>query len=87
MVEKIWEKLNLFRAYTKKRGEFPDLKGGLILRSGATVEHVCHAIHRSLVRDFKGALVWGRSAKHQPQRVGLAHQIEDEDVIQIVKKK
>ena len=28
----------------------------------------------------------GRSAKHQPQRVGKDHELMDEDVVQIVKK-
>ena len=51
-----------------------------------TVEEVCRGIHRSLVDDFKFALVWGVSAKHNPQRVGLTHVISDEDVVQIVKK-
>lgn len=32
------------------------------------------------------ALVWGRSAKHSPQRVGLQHEMCDEDVISLVTK-
>ncbi len=48
---------------------------------------VCRHIHRSLVEDLHYALVWGISAKHAPQRVGGAHVMEDEDVVQIVKRK
>ncbi|RIB04186.1 developmentally regulated GTP-binding protein 2 [Gigaspora rosea] len=87
LVEQVWKYLNLLRIYTKKRGEYPDLEGGLIVRQGATVEHVCHAIHRSLVEEFRYALVWGTSTKHNPQRVGLSHVMENEDIIQVVKKK
>ena len=87
LVESIWNKLELLRIYTKKPGSPPDFVGGeLIVRKGSTVEHVCHSIHRTLPSKFKYALVWGSSTKHQPQRVGLTHKVEDEDVIQIVKK-
>lgn len=58
LVETIWRKLNLMRVYTKKRGEYPDFSDGLIVRNGATIEHVCHAIHRSLTSNFRYALVW-----------------------------
>ncbi len=40
----------------------------------------CNAIHRSIVEQFKAAVVYGKSVKHQPQRVGLAHELADEDV-------
>lgn len=46
------------RVYTKKRGEYPDFSDGLIVRNGATIEHVCHAIHRTLADNFRYALVW-----------------------------
>lgn len=50
------------------------------------MEHVCHAIHRTLAAQFKYALVWGTSTKYSPQRVGISHVMADEDVIQVVKK-
>jgi ribosome-interacting GTPase 1 len=58
LVQCIWKKLDLMRVYTKKRGEAPDFDDGLIVRSGASVETVCHAIHRSLAQTFRYALVW-----------------------------
>ena len=48
---------------------------------------VCKGIHRGLVDEFRCALVWGRSTKYNPQRVGLGHVLDDEDVIQVIKKK
>eukprot|EP00128_Syssomonas_multiformis_P016236 Colp12_sorted_trinity150504_noHs@35849 len=86
LVKTIWEYLALVRVYTKKPGAFPDFNDSLILRSGATIEHVCHMIHRTLAPQFKYARVWGTSAKYSPQRVGIHHPVCDEDVVQIVKK-
>ena len=40
----------------------------------------CNSIHRSIVEQFKSAIVYGKSVKHQPQRVGLAHELADEDI-------
>jgi len=86
LLSKLWEYLALVRVYTKKRGERPDFEGGLILRRGCTVEHVCHVVHRTLASFFKYALVWGSSVKYSPQRVGISHIMNHDDFIQIVKK-
>lgn len=56
-------------------------------RGGCTVEDFCNHIHRSLVKDVKYVLAWGTSARHYPQHCGLSHVLQDEDVVQIVKKK
>lgn len=40
----------------------------------------CNAIHKSIVDQFRVAIVYGRSVKHQPQRVGLSHELADEDI-------
>jgi len=86
LMKMIWEYLGLVRVYTKKRGEPPDFADAIVMRSGATIELVCKLIHKDLVSQFKSALVWGTSAKHTPQRVGLSHLLEDEDIVMIVKK-
>jgi len=88
--EMLWEYLGLVRVYTKPRGKKPDFDDPLILtegRHGTTIESACNQIHRSLLPTFEYAMVWGTSVKHTPQRVGLSHGLQDEDVIQIVKKK
>lgn len=86
--DSIWDKLNMIRVFTKKPGEKPNLadEEGIILRNGASVEHCCHAVHRSIKEQFKYALVWGTSAKYSPQRVGLTHCLHHDDVLQIIKK-
>lgn len=55
-------------------------------RGKCTVENFCDRIHKTLSKSFKFALVWGASAKHRPQRVGLSHELVDEDIVQIVKR-
>jgi uncharacterized protein len=89
LLERIWEEMSLVRAYTKKTGSKPDFSEPVVLtheRGGITVEALCMSLHQSLVRDFKYGLVWGTSVKHYPQRVGLTHVLEDEDVVQVVKR-
>jgi uncharacterized protein len=66
---------------------FPNYLGLSQDRGGCTVEDFCNHIHRSLVKDVKYVLVWGTSARHYPQHCGLQHNLCDEDVVQIVKKK
>lgn len=87
LLEVMWEKLNLVRVYTKPKGRQPDFEQPIVLRSSrCTVEDFCNAIHKSLVEQFKNAVVYGRSVKHQPQFVGLSHTLMDEDVVTILKK-
>ena len=86
VVDRIWKELRLIRIYTKRKGEEPDFNEALIVRSNSTIEDVCDYIHRTLKETFKYALVWGASARHVPQRVGLGHVVADEDVVSIVAK-
>eukprot|EP00474_Spongospora_subterranea_P009366 CRZ09824.1 hypothetical protein [Spongospora subterranea] len=84
MLFQIWRHLSFIRIFAKPKGQAPDLKEPVIMRKGSTVSTFCHALHRDLVAKFKYAFVWGVSAKHMPQRVGLAHVLADEDVVQLI---
>lgn len=44
------------RIYTKKRGFAPDLHDPVCMRPGATIEDVCHSVHRSLASHFKSVV-------------------------------
>ncbi|KAK5016025.1 Ribosome-interacting GTPase 2, partial [Cryomyces antarcticus] len=72
------------RDVVDRKGIDPDFSEALIVRNNSTIEDVCDQVHRSLKESFKYALVWGASAKHVPQRVGLSHVVADEDVVSIV---
>lgn len=90
LLKRIWEMMGLVRVYTKKVGHKPDFGDPVVLsddRGGTSMQDFCERIHQSLLREFQYALVWGTSSKHMPQRCGLSHMMEDEDVVQVVKKK
>mmetsp|Transcript_6252 Transcript_6252/g.17956 ORF Transcript_6252/g.17956 Transcript_6252/m.17956 type:complete len:401 (+) Transcript_6252:365-1567(+) len=90
LLEMLWDMMGLVRVFTKKKGHKPDFSDPVVLsadRGGTAVEHLCDQLHKSLAKEFKYALVWGTSTKHSPQSCGLSHQLEDEDVVQILKSK
>jgi len=87
LLEKCWAYLSMIRVYTKPKGQIPDYDAPVVcMRNKNTVGDFCGRIHRSLLSQFKYALVWGTSVKHTPQKVGLDHALADEDVVQIVKR-
>jgi uncharacterized protein len=86
LVEEVWHMLGLIRIYTKKKGLLPDLERPVVVRSSSSVKDLCRSIHKDFVSNFKYALVWGCSAKYNPQKVGLSHVLCDEDVVQIFLK-
>lgn len=84
--EEIWRQLSLLRVYTKRRGEAPAFDDPMVVRANSTILNVCDAVHRDMKNQFKYALVWGSSAKHSPQKCGINHPVNDEDVVEIVVK-
>ena len=88
LMEKMWEYLDLIRIYTKPKGQIPDYEAPVIIgRKQNKVFDFCGKIHKHLQKEFQVAQVWGTSVKHNPQRCGKDHLLNDEDVVQIIKKK
>jgi small GTP-binding protein len=89
LLKMIWDYLGLVRVYTKKKGQTPSFDEPIVLtvgRGGYTLENGVKHIHKDLLSNFKFAMVWGTSTKYMPQRCGLRHDLQDEDVLQIVAK-
>jgi len=86
LLEKLWVYLDCVRLYTKPRGKRPDFSEPVVLPRGTTILDVCNRIHRDFAKRFKTANVWGTSAKHVPQSVGIKHTLQDEDVVQLMTK-
>ena len=55
----------------------PDYEAPVIIKKGATIENFANSIHKGLMREFRHALVWGTSVKHNPQTVGKDHVLAD----------
>ena len=68
----------------KPVGKKADYVQPMILREGQTIADACRHIHRDFHRNFRYASVWGPSAKHSGQKVGLEHVLKDGDVLTIV---
>jgi len=89
LLEMMWDYLGLIRVYTKPKGQVPDFDAPVIVRKDErhrTVEAFANKLHKTIMRTFAYANVWGTSVKFNPQKVGKDHILNDEDVCQIVKK-
>lgn len=85
--EKIYEKLDLMKIYLKKQGTKADLEEPLVVKRQSTIEDVCNKLHSSFREKFLYAKIWGKSAKYAGQRKGLAHVLEEGDIVNIIKSR
>ena len=80
----LFEKLGFIRIFMKPQGKAADLEEALIIRYGATIGDVCDKLHRDFRKRFRYAQIWGTSAKHEGQRAGLDHIMDDNDILTLV---
>ncbi len=77
--EKIWNKLNLIRVYTKIPGREVDREEPIILSKGSSVGDVRKKLRA--LKQFRYAKIWGKSARFEGQKVGENHELKDMDII------
>jgi len=82
--EMMFSELKFIRVYMKPVGKQADFNTPLILKYGSTIENACLKLHRDFKRKFRYASISGPSAKHDVQKVGLDHVLQDGDVLTIV---
>ncbi len=85
--DKIYDKLKFIRIYMRPKGGETDFKEPLIARRDSTVGDICDKLHRRMRKEFRYAMVWGKSVKFGGQRVGIEHVLQDEDVLTIIKSR
>ncbi len=77
-----WAMTGLIRVYLRQGSETEPEP--LALPAGATAIDVAAAIHKDLAASFKGARVWGPSAKFEGQQVGREHLVADSDAVEVM---
>jgi ribosome-interacting GTPase 1 len=80
----IFDHLGFMRVYLKPQGGPADLQEPLIVFRDSTVDDICQKLHKEFIEKFRYARVWGKSAKHRGQRVGLNHVLADGDLLSII---
>ena len=80
--DEIFQTLKLIRVYTKSPGKKHDWPP-VALHDGDEVATLAKVIHKDFIKRFSFARIWGKSAKHDGQKVGLEHELMDEDIVEI----
>lgn len=78
----IWKLSCLIRVYSHN----DNASKPIALYPPATVKNFAEKIHKGLAENFLYARIWGCSAKFPGQKVGLKHELEDNDCVEIVSK-
>lgn len=77
-----YERLGVFRVYTKAPGKPVDRRRPYTLPLGATVVDLARAIHGDLEEGLKFARVWGTGV-FEGQTVKRDHELHDSDVVEL----
>ena len=93
----IWNNLNLIKVYTRGRDKEVDNKP-VALKKESKIRDLARTIHKDFLRKFiknngkskkiikAWARVWGKSVKYNGTKVGLEHELEDDDIVELHEK-
>jgi len=81
--DKIWNKLDLIKVYTKEPGKeksYPPIA----LNKNSSVKNLALHVHKDFIKKYKTwARVWGKSVKFQGSQCGLTHILQDDDIVEL----
>ena len=83
----LFDALRFIRIYMKPQGKEADMVEPLVIKDGADIGTICDSIHRDFRKNFRYAMVWGKSARFPGQIVGFEHKVADKDIVTIVVKR
>jgi uncharacterized protein len=82
--ELIYKKLEFIRVYCKEIRKEADLKEPVILFKNANLGDMCLKLHKDFKDKFKFSRVWGKSVKHEGQKImKLEHKLKDNDIVEM----
>jgi len=82
LAEKLFEKLEIIRIYSKPPGKPADMKDPFTLPVGSTVMDLAMAVHRQLAEKLKFARIWGTGV-YDGQNTQRNHVLNDKDIIEL----
>ena len=80
--ERIYDALEIIRAFSKPPGKPPSLNTPIVLPRGATLLEFAESIHKDFAQNLKFARIWG-GARFEGQKVQREYVVQDGDVIEL----
>ena len=80
--EAVWKLTGLIRVYLRRNKHIDEEP--LAMEPGATIIDVATKVHKELAATFRGARIWGPSARFDGQQVGRDHAVQDGDSVEII---
>ncbi len=81
--EYLFSVLEVMRIFTKPPRKEANLNDPFICPQGTTVGELAEKIHKDFFKHFRYARIWGNSVNFPGQRVGLEHELQESDVVEI----
>jgi uncharacterized protein len=79
--KRMFAEMNVIRIYTKEPGKEAS-REPMVLRAGSNVRDAAEGIRKGLYLNIKETRITGPSSKFSNQKVGLAHELKDLDIVE-----
>lgn len=80
--EAVWKLTGLIRVYLRNNKQVDEEP--MAMEPGTTIFDVATKVHKDLAANFRGARIWGPSARFDGQQVGRDHLLQDGDSVEII---